>query len=212
MSGLTPAPTKRVHDPSRVATHGVALWSAGDSPFRSARIVMALLVSRLADEAAPHRRTRHGAAARRWRRCTVCIARWACNFATKCPSAGSRPSFARIASPPCERTRLGRWTSSMTSWQRDASCASSPTVARRRTNAPARFPLRLARRLRLSLDGHFDQVINFAQTDGRARHTKSRHFLKNGPPSCPRHVISAIWRLCIAKSRTKRVTPMRPIA
>jgi hypothetical protein len=48
MSGLTPAPTKRVHDPSRVATHGVALWSAGDSPFRSARIVMALLVSRLA--------------------------------------------------------------------------------------------------------------------------------------------------------------------
>jgi hypothetical protein len=47
MFGLTPAPTKRVHDPSRVATHGVALWSAGDSPFRSARIVMALLVSRL---------------------------------------------------------------------------------------------------------------------------------------------------------------------
>jgi hypothetical protein len=44
MSGLTPAPTKRVHDPSRVATHGVALWSAGDEPFRSARIVMALLV------------------------------------------------------------------------------------------------------------------------------------------------------------------------
>jgi hypothetical protein len=48
MSGLTPAPTKRVHDPSRVATHDVALWSAGDSPFRSARVVMALLVSRLA--------------------------------------------------------------------------------------------------------------------------------------------------------------------
>jgi hypothetical protein len=44
MSGLTPAPTKRIHDPSRVATHGVALWSAGDEPFRSARIVMALLV------------------------------------------------------------------------------------------------------------------------------------------------------------------------
>jgi hypothetical protein len=48
MFGLAPAPTKRVHDPSRVATHGVALWSAGDSQLRSARIVMALLVSRLA--------------------------------------------------------------------------------------------------------------------------------------------------------------------
>jgi hypothetical protein len=46
-SGLTPSPTKRVHDPSRVATHGVALWSAGQSAFRSARNVMALLVSRL---------------------------------------------------------------------------------------------------------------------------------------------------------------------
>jgi hypothetical protein len=44
MSGLTPAPTKRVHDPSRVATHGVALWSAGQSPFRSERIDMAFLV------------------------------------------------------------------------------------------------------------------------------------------------------------------------
>jgi hypothetical protein len=42
MSGLTPAPTKRVHDPSRVATHGVALWSAGDSPFRSARVMLCL--------------------------------------------------------------------------------------------------------------------------------------------------------------------------
>ena len=40
--GLTPAPTKRVHDPSGVATHGVALGSAGDSPFRSARVVMML--------------------------------------------------------------------------------------------------------------------------------------------------------------------------
>jgi hypothetical protein len=29
MSGLTLAPTKRVHDPSGVATHGVALRSAG---------------------------------------------------------------------------------------------------------------------------------------------------------------------------------------
>jgi len=48
MSGLTPAPTKRVHDPSRVATHDVALWSAGQSAFRSERVVMALLVSRLA--------------------------------------------------------------------------------------------------------------------------------------------------------------------
>jgi hypothetical protein len=57
MSGLTPAPTKRVHDPSRVATHGVALWSAGDSPFRSARIVMALLVSRLAARPGRIRRT-----------------------------------------------------------------------------------------------------------------------------------------------------------
>ena len=45
MSGLTPAPTKRVNDPSGVATHGVALWSAGQNLFRSARnqsfIVMA---------------------------------------------------------------------------------------------------------------------------------------------------------------------------
>ena len=45
MSRLTPAPTKRVHDPSGVATHGIALWSAGESKFRSARnqsfIVMA---------------------------------------------------------------------------------------------------------------------------------------------------------------------------
>jgi hypothetical protein len=30
VSGLTPPPTMRVHDPSGVATHGVALWSAGD--------------------------------------------------------------------------------------------------------------------------------------------------------------------------------------
>jgi hypothetical protein len=44
MFGLTPAPTNRVHVPSGVATHGVALASAGDSPFRSGRIVMALLV------------------------------------------------------------------------------------------------------------------------------------------------------------------------
>jgi hypothetical protein len=29
MSGLTPARAMRVHDPSVVATHGVALWSAG---------------------------------------------------------------------------------------------------------------------------------------------------------------------------------------
>ena len=48
MSGLTPAPTKRVHDPSRVATHGVALASAGQSAFRSERVVMALLVPCLA--------------------------------------------------------------------------------------------------------------------------------------------------------------------
>ena len=40
MSGLTPAPTKRVHDPSGVATHGVALGSAGQSAFRSERVVM----------------------------------------------------------------------------------------------------------------------------------------------------------------------------
>jgi hypothetical protein len=44
-SGLTPAPVARVHDPSGVATHGVALWSAGHSRFRSARVVMALLVA-----------------------------------------------------------------------------------------------------------------------------------------------------------------------
>jgi hypothetical protein len=42
MSGLTPAPTKRVHDPSGVATHGVPLWSAGDSPFRSTRVMLCL--------------------------------------------------------------------------------------------------------------------------------------------------------------------------
>jgi hypothetical protein len=45
MSLLMPAPTKRVHVPSDVATHGVALASAGESPFRSARIVMALRVA-----------------------------------------------------------------------------------------------------------------------------------------------------------------------
>jgi hypothetical protein len=44
MSGLMPAPTMRVHDPSGVATHGFALWSAGHSRFRSARVVTALLV------------------------------------------------------------------------------------------------------------------------------------------------------------------------
>jgi hypothetical protein len=44
-SGLTPAPAMRVHDPSGVATHGVALWSAGHSRFRSARVVIALLVA-----------------------------------------------------------------------------------------------------------------------------------------------------------------------
>jgi hypothetical protein len=37
MSGLTPAPTMRVHDPSGVATHGVALRSAGESKFRYVR-------------------------------------------------------------------------------------------------------------------------------------------------------------------------------
>jgi hypothetical protein len=44
MSGLTPAPAMRVHDPSGVATHGVASWSAGDTRFRSATVVMALIV------------------------------------------------------------------------------------------------------------------------------------------------------------------------
>jgi hypothetical protein len=48
MSGLTPAPIRRVHDPSGVATHGVALWSAGESRLRSARVVIALLVPHLA--------------------------------------------------------------------------------------------------------------------------------------------------------------------
>jgi hypothetical protein len=48
MSGLTPAPTRRVHAPSGVATHGVPWWSAGQSRFRSARVVIALLVPRLA--------------------------------------------------------------------------------------------------------------------------------------------------------------------
>jgi hypothetical protein len=37
MSGLTPAPTMRVHDPSGVVTHGVALRSAGESKFRYMR-------------------------------------------------------------------------------------------------------------------------------------------------------------------------------
>jgi hypothetical protein len=45
MSGLMPAPSMRVHDPSGVATHSVALWSAGHSRLRSARVVMALLVA-----------------------------------------------------------------------------------------------------------------------------------------------------------------------
>jgi hypothetical protein len=40
MSGLTPAPTKRVHDPSGVATHDVALGSAGQIAFRSESVVM----------------------------------------------------------------------------------------------------------------------------------------------------------------------------
>ena len=48
MSGLTPAPAMRVHDPSGVDTHGVALWSGGQSRFRSARVVIALLVPCLA--------------------------------------------------------------------------------------------------------------------------------------------------------------------
>jgi hypothetical protein len=43
--GLTPAPVARVHDPSGVATRGMALWSAGHSRFRSSRVVMALLVA-----------------------------------------------------------------------------------------------------------------------------------------------------------------------
>jgi hypothetical protein len=47
MSGLTPVPT----------THGVALWSAGDSPFRAARIDMALLVPCLAARPGRIRRT-----------------------------------------------------------------------------------------------------------------------------------------------------------
>src|SRR5580693_6731121 len=40
MAGLTPAPVMRVQDPSGVATHGVALWSPGQSLFRSARVVI----------------------------------------------------------------------------------------------------------------------------------------------------------------------------
>ena len=40
MSGLMPAPTMRVHDPSGVATQGEALASAGQSAFRSERLVM----------------------------------------------------------------------------------------------------------------------------------------------------------------------------
>jgi hypothetical protein len=42
MSGLTPTPTNRVHDPSGAATHGVALWSAGQSPFRVAMVSASL--------------------------------------------------------------------------------------------------------------------------------------------------------------------------
>lgn len=54
-------------------------------------------------------RTRRGAS----------IANWACNCATKRPSAGSRsrPSCAMIAGRRHDRTRPGRWTSSMTSWR-----------------------------------------------------------------------------------------------
>ncbi|MGY3619254.1 hypothetical protein ACVJGD_005450 [Bradyrhizobium sp. USDA 10063] len=65
------------------------------------------------------------------------IANWACNYATKRPSAGSRPSCAMTARRPRGRTRPGRWTSSMTSWRRDTSFAclrssiSSPASRRR---------------------------------------------------------------------------------
>jgi hypothetical protein len=42
MSKLAPAPATRVHDPSGVATHGVALGSAGESLFRSERVMRCL--------------------------------------------------------------------------------------------------------------------------------------------------------------------------
>ncbi len=71
-------------------------------------------------------RTRRGAS----------IANWACNYATKRRSAGSRPSCAMIAGRRRDRTRPGRWTSSMTSWRPDTSCACSrlsiPSPASRR--------------------------------------------------------------------------------
>jgi len=51
------------------------------------------------------------------------IANWTCNYATKRPSAGSRPSCAMIAGRPHDRTRPGRWTLSMTSWRADTSFA-----------------------------------------------------------------------------------------
>jgi hypothetical protein len=110
MSGLTPAPTKRVHDPSRVATHGVALWSAGDSPFRSARIVMALLVSRLAADP----RFASGPPMRR-----------ALRSVHRPPRPGGRASEA--ATPPPRRERVGQ----------AAVAASAPRICIGRHVAPA---------------------------------------------------------------------------
>jgi len=55
---VMPAPITRVHDPSDVATHGEALASAGQSAFRSERLVMCLRLIPLARR--PRRRASDG--------------------------------------------------------------------------------------------------------------------------------------------------------
>ncbi len=84
---------------------------------RSATFVFATVIvaSCCVVKAGAMARTRRGAS----------IANWACNYATKRRSAGSRPNCAMIAGRRRDRTRPGRWTSSMTSWRPDTSCACS---------------------------------------------------------------------------------------
>src|SRR6202046_822915 len=42
--------------------------------------------------------------------CTGCTAKWACNYATRRPNAGSKPSCGRPADRRRDRTRPGQWT------------------------------------------------------------------------------------------------------
>ncbi|MGY3034019.1 hypothetical protein ACVIIV_003189 [Bradyrhizobium sp. USDA 4354] len=90
---------------------------SGQAPSRSATFVFATVIvvftSCSAVKAGAMARTRHSAF----------IANWACNCATKCPSAGSRPSCATTAGRPHDRTRPGRWILS--------------TISRRRATARA---------------------------------------------------------------------------